>query len=128
MAQNGRSIVFQKMIYPLLGQERARFIVVEEWPSGSVGRDWLRDELKGDGFIERGRIPLRGGFAPRGASSWSTNTDAWSPERGAEIDLRLPLAQSLARPPTSDTMCLNATKGGNPEPEPYATGMPASSH
>ena len=45
-----------KEIYPLLGRYGIKFIVIEDRPSGSIVLDWLRDELRGDRFIERRRI------------------------------------------------------------------------
>jgi hypothetical protein len=45
-------------IYPLLDKYGTRFVVIEDRPTGSTVLDWLRDEVKGDRFIERRRIRI----------------------------------------------------------------------
>ena len=87
-------------IYPLLGRYGTRFIVIEDRPSGSVVIDWLRDELKGDRFIERRRIPFDEGSPLRGASLVVYEyKDAQSPDPDAEIDLKLPVIGREIRVP-----------------------------
>ena len=43
---------------PCSNRYGTRFIVIEDMPSGSIVLDWLRDELRGDRFIERRRIAV----------------------------------------------------------------------
>jgi hypothetical protein len=45
-------------IYALLDRYGTRVVVIEDRPSGSDELDWLREEVKGDRFIERERIPI----------------------------------------------------------------------
>ena len=89
-----------KEIYPLLDRYGTRFIVIEDWPSGSVVLDWLRDELKGDRFIERRRIPFDARSALGGASLVVYEyKGARSPDPDAVIDLKLPLVGREIRVP-----------------------------
>ena len=80
-------------IYPLLDRYGTRFIVIEDMPSGSIVLDWLRDELRGDRFIERRRF----GVDPSGSSLRGPALVVYEyrgarpPDPDAEIDLRLPL-------------------------------------
>lgn len=80
-------------IYPLLDRYGTRFIVIEDMPSGSAVLDWLRDELRGDRFIERRRI----GVDPSDSSLRRPSLlvyeykGARPPDPDAEIDLKLPL-------------------------------------
>ena len=80
-------------IYPLLDRYGTRFIVIEDVPSGSIVLDWLRDELRGDRFIERRRF----GVDPSGSSLRGPALVVYEyrgarpPDPDAEIDLRLPL-------------------------------------
>ena len=80
-------------IYPLLDRFGTRFIVIEDRPSGSPVIDSLRDELKGDRFIERRRV-LNDQFeaAPRvPALLIYEYKGARPPDPDAELDLKLPL-------------------------------------
>lgn len=45
-------------IYPLLHRYGTKFIVIEDRISGAQAIDWLREEVRGDRFIERLRIPI----------------------------------------------------------------------
>lgn len=80
-------------IYTLLDRYGTKFVVIEDRPSGSVVLDWLRDELKGDRFIERRRIPIAGAGSPLTDPSLAVYeyTGARSPDPDAEIDIRIPL-------------------------------------
>lgn len=90
-------------IYAALDRYGTRFIVIEDTPTGSRVLDWLRDELKGDRFIERRRIAADPtGYA---ASDLSLVVyeykSARPPDRDAEIDLKLPLIGREIRVPLS---------------------------
>lgn len=74
-----------KQIYPLLDRYGTKFIVIEDKPSGSIVLDWLRDELRGDRFIERRRI---GGGLSLVVYEYKA---ARSPDPDAVIDMKLPL-------------------------------------
>jgi hypothetical protein len=74
-----------KEIYPLLDRFGTKFIVIEDRPTGSIVLDWLRDELRGNRFIERRRI---GGGASLAVYEYK---GARSPDPDAEIDMKLPL-------------------------------------
>lgn len=75
-------------IYPLLDRYGTKFIVIEDRPSGSVVLDWLRDELRGDRFIERRRM----GSALGGTSLVVYEyAGATSPDPDAAIDISIPL-------------------------------------
>jgi len=92
-------------IYPLLGRYGTKFIVIEDTPSGSVVIDWLRDELKGDRFIERRRIPFDAGSPLRGASlAVYEYKGARLPDPDAEIDMKLPVIGREIRVPLSSLL------------------------
>jgi len=80
-------------IYPLLDRYGTKFIVIEDMPSGSIVLDWLRDELRGDRFIERRRIGVDQSDSSRRGPSLVVYEykDARPPDPDAEIDLNLPL-------------------------------------
>ena len=88
-------------IYSLLDRYGTRFIVIEDRPSGSRVLDWLRDELRGDRFIERRR--LGGGQSSlRGPSLVVYEYKGARPaDPDAEIDLNLPLVGRHIRVPLS---------------------------
>lgn len=97
-------------IYPLLDRYGTRFIVIEDRPAGSIVLDWLRDELRGDRFIERRRLgEKRSSSYQRGASLIVYEyKNARLADPGAEIDVNLPLVGrqihvplSALRPPVS---------------------------
>jgi hypothetical protein len=82
-----------KEIYPLLERYGTKFIVIEDLPSGSIVLDWLREELKGDRFIERRRTGVdQSGSARRVPSLVVYEYKGARPaDPDAEIDLKLPL-------------------------------------
>ncbi len=45
-------------IYAILNEYGTRFVVIEDRATGSTPIDWLRDELYGDQFVERLRVPI----------------------------------------------------------------------
>jgi hypothetical protein len=91
-------------IYPLLDRYGTKFVVIEDRPSGSMVLDWLRDELKGNRFIERQRMSLDGAHVSlRGVSLVVYEYKAARPpDPDAAIDIKLPLIGSEIRVPLSD--------------------------
>jgi hypothetical protein len=90
-------------IYAALDRYGTRFIVIEDVPTGSRVLDWLRDELKGDRFIERRRIA----DDPSGTSPSRLTLAVYEyrgarpPDPHAEIDLKIPLVGREVRVPLS---------------------------
>ena len=79
-------------IYPLLRRYGTRFVVIEDRPGGRV-MNWLRDEVKGDRFIQRLRVPI-GTRDPRlrGVDLVVHEyKEATAPDPDARIDIRIPL-------------------------------------
>jgi hypothetical protein len=93
-------------IYPILRRFGTRFVVIEDRPSGSAALDWLRDELRTDRFVERGRFPI-GDASPelKGVSlAVYEFREAGEPEPGASLDLNLPLAGRRIRLPLAELL------------------------
>jgi hypothetical protein len=91
-------------IYPLLDRYGTRFIVIEDRPSGSIVLDWLRNELRGDRFIERRRL---GGDQSDGSLHGPAVVvyeykGARRADPHAEIDVKLPLIGREIRVRLSD--------------------------
>jgi hypothetical protein len=93
-----------KEIYPLLDRYGTRFIVIEDMPSGSIVLDWLRDELRGNRFVERRRVSVNpSDSSPRGSSlAVYEYTGARPPDPDAEVSLKLPLVGREIRVRLSD--------------------------
>lgn len=91
-------------IYPLLDRYGTKFVVIEDKPSGSTVLDWLRDELKGNRFVERRRFSLDGAdVLLRGVSLVVYEYKAARPpDPDAAIDIRIPLIGREIRVPLSD--------------------------
>jgi hypothetical protein len=88
-------------IYAALDRYGTRFIVIEDMPTGSQVLDWLRDELRGDRFIERRRIAGEPyGTSPAGPTlAVYEYKAARPPDPDAVIDLKIPLIGREVRVP-----------------------------
>jgi len=91
-------------IYPLLDRYGTKFVVIEDRPSGAMVLDWLRDELKGDRFIERRRLSLdAAAFSLRGVSLVVYEYKAARPpDPDAAIDIKIPVIGREIHVPLSD--------------------------
>ena len=91
-------------IYPLLDRYGTRFVVIEDRPTGSNELDWLREEVKGDRFLERERIPI--GTRDRRLQGVDLviyeYKDAKAGDPDAELDMELPLVDREIRVKLSD--------------------------
>ena len=78
--------------------------MIEDMPSGSIVLDWLRDELRGNRFIERRRISVDPSDSSlRGPSLVVYEyTGARPPDPDAEVSLKLPLVGREIRVRLSD--------------------------
>jgi hypothetical protein len=99
-------------IYPILRRFGTRFVVIEDRPSGSAALDWLRDELRTDRFVERGRFPIGDASAELKGVSLAVYEfrEAGEAEPGASLDLNLPLAGRRIRLPLSELLPAEAAR------------------
>ena len=96
----------------ILRRYGTRFIVIEDRPSGSKVLDWLRDVLRSDQFVERGRFPI--GDGGRGLEDVSLAVfeylQATPPAPGARIDINIPLVGRRIMVPLSDLLSAGGTE------------------
>jgi hypothetical protein len=88
-------------IYAALDRYGTRFIVIEDTRTGSVVLDWLRDELKGDRFIERRRFGVDRPTPGDLSLVVYEYKGARPPDPDAEIDLKIPVIGREIRVPLS---------------------------
>lgn len=80
-------------IYPLLQTYGTRLVIIEDQETGSDALDWLRDELHGEHFVERLRLPVETRDRRLDGVDLVVYEylDATPPAPDAEIDVSLPI-------------------------------------